>query len=227
MTEVPGVREELGQAAEWLREQVRALTLELTGDPDVDVPAPWFAIRSRDDPRQYGYDLYVHAPLPPGGDPAAQAEATLVAAGWNVRVSAERPGAPTNIFASQNDFGMMLLIADALTLSARTPTTAPPEPGSADCPRCGLPLREFRLSKRYDLWWTCDSCRWLGRQLHEGDPFLPMHRLSGDEADCVFCGEDQTNAASDPWHDDGQPLDWVVCLSCGRSNQRRVTAPSD
>ncbi|MFD1932949.1 hypothetical protein [Nonomuraea sp. bgisy101] len=46
--------------------------------------------------------------------------------------------------------------------------------------------------------------------------------MEGDEADCFFCGEEQTNVASDVWEQDGELRDWVVCLACGTSNPRRV-----
>lgn len=61
-----------------------------------------------------------------------------------------------------------------------------------------------------------------------GEQLRPMRRLEGREADCLFCGEDQANVASDVWEQDGELLDWVVCLWCGTSNPRRVAhAPQD
>jgi hypothetical protein len=48
-----------------------------------------------------------------------------------------------------------------------------------------------------------------------------MRRLAGEEAGCVFCGEDEANIASVPQEEGGYQRDWLVCLSCGTSNARR------
>jgi hypothetical protein len=76
---------------------------------------------------------------------------------------------------------------------------------------------------RPELWWECPGCGWLGYQHRQGGHLVPMRRLEGTEADCVFCGEEQASVASDAWQqDDGEQRDWVVCLACGTSNPRRV-----
>jgi hypothetical protein len=49
-----------------------------------------------------------------------------------------------------------------------------------------------------------------------------MRPLDGDEADCIFCGEEQANVASKAWEQDGELRDWLVCLACGTSNPRRI-----
>ncbi|MBA9002480.1 hypothetical protein [Thermomonospora cellulosilytica] len=81
---------------------------------------------------------------------------------------------------------------------------------------------------RPELWWRCQRCGWLGCQNLPGERLSPMRRLDGDEAVCFFCGEDESNVASDPWEEDGELRDWVVCLTCGTSNTRRLgPAPRD
>jgi hypothetical protein len=104
-----------------------------------------------------------------------------------------------------------------------------------ECPRCERELTTLKVMfrrndwggrgprPRPELWWECSRCGWLGYQRRGGEQLVSMRCLEGTEADCVFCGEDQTNVASDVWEqDDGELRDWVVCLVCGTSNPRRV-----
>lgn len=75
---------------------------------------------------------------------------------------------------------------------------------------------------RPEPWWKCSQCGWLGCQNREGERLRPMRPLEGGEADCFFCGEEQSNVASEAWEQDGELRDWVVCLACGTSNPRRI-----
>lgn len=49
-----------------------------------------------------------------------------------------------------------------------------------------------------------------------------MRCLPDDEADCFFCGEEQSNVSSEAWEQDGELRAWLVCLTCGTSNQIRI-----
>jgi hypothetical protein len=107
----------------------------------------------------------------------------------------------------------------------------------AECPQCDealTPLRVFVRRNNWgggpprprpELWWECLQCDWLGYQRDQGEDLMPMRRLSGDEGDCVFCGEEESNVASAVWEQEGELRDWVVCLACGTSNPRRVQTP--
>ncbi|KJY19632.1 hypothetical protein [Streptomyces katrae] len=104
------------------------------------------------------------------------------------------------------------------------------------CPRCGqTPLTALRVeytrnrwggsgpTPRPEEWWECSGCGWVGYRDTGTGPLTPMRRPEGGEADCFFCGEEGGNVVSEPWRrEDGELRDWVVCLSCGTSNQRRV-----
>lgn len=105
------------------------------------------------------------------------------------------------------------------------------------CPRCGRELDGFRVAVRRngwgrrpgapphtrpENWWRCAGCGWLGCQNRGDGPIRPMRRLTGAESDCFFCGEEESNVASEPWDQDGERRDWIVCLVCGTSNQRRL-----
>ncbi|MFG2620961.1 hypothetical protein ACGFXC_25435 [Streptomyces sp. NPDC048507] len=106
------------------------------------------------------------------------------------------------------------------------------------CPRCGRELMAFEVLRRGSLWggggprprsgeswWECPGCDWLGVRRPPDGPLRPMRRLEGAEETCVFCGF-EGNVAGVPWRaEDGGWRDWIVCLSCGRSNQRRVGPP--
>ncbi|MEV6205724.1 hypothetical protein [Kitasatospora sp. NPDC051914] len=55
-----------------------------------------------------------------------------------------------------------------------------------------------------------------------------MRRLTGGEADCPFCGEQQSNVAGPVWRQpDGGLRSLVVCLDCGTSNARRIGRAED
>ncbi|MFD8143888.1 hypothetical protein [Streptomyces sp. NPDC059708] len=67
----------------------------------------------------------------------------------------------------------------------------------------------------------------MGYRDTEAGPLRTMRRPEGAEADCFFCGEEGGNVVSEPWRrEDGELRDWMVCLSCGTSNQRRVRPPA-
>ncbi|MFE2155760.1 hypothetical protein ACFXAO_37645 [Streptomyces lavendulae] len=107
-----------------------------------------------------------------------------------------------------------------------------------ECPRCGRRLAPFEVLRRRNLWggggprprsgeqwWNCPGCDWLGVRALPDGPLRPMRRLEGEEEVCVFCGS-EGNVAGVPWrHEDGGLRDWIVCLACGTSNQRRIGAP--
>ncbi|MFE5491083.1 hypothetical protein ACFQ8S_05410 [Streptomyces virginiae] len=108
-----------------------------------------------------------------------------------------------------------------------------------DCPRCGRTLTPFTVmlrrnrwggtgpAPRPEAWWECPGCGWLGCERRAGAPPAPMRRLEGEDADCAFCGEEESNVASEPHlREDGLLGDWMVCLACGTSNGRRLGPPS-
>ncbi|GAA0275463.1 hypothetical protein GCM10010302_11330 [Streptomyces polychromogenes] len=108
------------------------------------------------------------------------------------------------------------------------------------CPRCGrAPLTALRVAytrnrwggggprPRPEQWWECPACGWVGYRDTETAPLTTMRRPEGGEADCFFCGEEDGNVVSEPWRqEDGELRDWIVCLHCGTSNQRRVRPPA-
>ncbi|MFJ3878102.1 hypothetical protein ACIPW5_11640 [Streptomyces sp. NPDC090077] len=109
---------------------------------------------------------------------------------------------------------------------------------SPDCPRCGSALTALSVtyrrnrwggappSPRPEQWWRCTGCGWLGHRRGPDLPLHPMRLLEGDEGTCPFCGEEDSNAVGEPWETDtGELRDWLVCLSCGTSNPRRLGPP--
>ncbi|WP_052440850.1 hypothetical protein [Streptacidiphilus anmyonensis] len=95
----------------------------------------------------------------------------------------------------------------------------------SSCPRCGQELvRETTRSRRgTHEWRKCPDCAWMGRPDPKGAPILhPFHRPTGEEADCVFCGEEECNRASESFVWDGRLCEWIVCTACGRENVRRI-----
>ncbi|WP_405980886.1 hypothetical protein [Streptomyces sp. NBC_00158] len=111
-------------------------------------------------------------------------------------------------------------------------------PDRPDCPRCGRTLTPLGVthrrnrwggappSPRPEQWWSCTGCDWLGFRRGPDLPLRPMRRLEGDEGTCVFCGEEDSNAAGETWRTEaGELRDWLVCLTCGTSNPRRLGPP--
>ncbi|GAA3390490.1 hypothetical protein [Cryptosporangium minutisporangium] len=97
------------------------------------------------------------------------------------------------------------------------------------CPECGEALIALTTTRRSgrELWWECGACGWLGVQYPEDQQLRRMRRLEGAESDCVFCGEDGTNAAScETYEYRGERADWLVCLYCGRSHTRLASPES-
>ncbi|MEV7603092.1 hypothetical protein AB0O91_37560 [Kitasatospora sp. NPDC089797] len=95
------------------------------------------------------------------------------------------------------------------------------------CPRCERPLvRQFTRSGAYGgtkEWWTCGGCGFLGRPDRRGGPVLhPFRYLTGEDGDCVFCGGEESNRASESFPWDGRWCEWIVCAACGRENVRRA-----
>ncbi|MFB4318757.1 hypothetical protein [Actinomadura sp. 21ATH] len=231
MTRIPGEREAMERNAEWLCEQIRAVITALTGDQDPRVPKPHRpGIASWDTPVRYGYRLHaqqVLGPPAPGADLVESTRLTLEPAGWNVRVHYDRPGRPTNISARLDEFSMVVSIPesrDRVDVTASTPASALHEAQPAvgpECPRCERELRAMNLGRRqiHNRWWTCSECGWVGTQDPDDDRLSRMRRLEGD---CPFCGEEDAWAASESWESQGELLDWVVCLGCGRGNTRRL-----
>ncbi|MCQ1576188.1 hypothetical protein [Streptomyces parvus] len=112
-----------------------------------------------------------------------------------------------------------------------TGTDGEPADELSACPACGNPPERIldgpRLRPPHQRWWECRACRWVG-VLHTHSGHLEtMRRLQGDEADCVFCGWEEENVVSEPFERDGERLDWLVCLACGRSNTRRLDGMAD
>ncbi|GAA2738814.1 hypothetical protein GCM10010439_74100 [Actinocorallia aurantiaca] len=101
------------------------------------------------------------------------------------------------------------------------------------CPECGRELAVLEVLLRRNLWggggprprpeqwWECTRCDWLGYRRRVDEELRPMRRLTGEEADCFFCG-DEGNASGRAWEQDGELRAWMVCLACGTSNQIRV-----
>ena len=98
------------------------------------------------------------------------------------------------------------------------------------CPRCGGELapklhryRTWSTLMATKEWLTCPDCDWTGRP-DRTDPALlhPFRRLTDEWADCVFCGWENCNLASETFVWDGQLCEWHVCLACGRENVRRI-----
>ncbi|MER7766907.1 hypothetical protein [Kitasatospora sp. NPDC096140] len=98
-------------------------------------------------------------------------------------------------------------------------------PGS--CPQCARDLvRETTRAGAYggtNEWWKCPGCGFLGRPDLGGRPILhPFRYPEGEEADCVFCGWEDCNRASEAFAWDGWLCEWIVCTTCGRENVRRI-----
>lgn len=105
-------------------------------------------------------------------------------------------------------------------------------PGGAlprSCPRCGQDLvQETTRSgsgpwRKTKEWWNCPGCGWLGRPDLGDRPILhPFRRLTGEYGECVFCGEEDCNRASEAFVYDDWLCEWIVCVACGRENTRRI-----
>ncbi|MGW4891800.1 hypothetical protein ACWEQL_05975 [Kitasatospora sp. NPDC004240] len=108
-----------------------------------------------------------------------------------------------------------------------------------DCPRCGGHLNTYEVLRRRnnwggypprprpELWWRCAPCGWLGLQHREDGELRTMRPLTGDDGDCPFCGEEESNVAGPPWPgEDGRPRELQVCLACGTGNVRYSHPPS-
>ncbi|MFJ3791374.1 hypothetical protein [Kitasatospora sp. NPDC090091] len=99
------------------------------------------------------------------------------------------------------------------------------------CPRCAQALvREVTRSGAYggtNEWWTCRGCGFLGRPDLRGRPVLhPFRYLTGEDGDCLFCGWEDCNRASEAFVRDGRLCEWIVCAACGRENVRRIERDS-
>ncbi|CAM5718109.1 hypothetical protein SHIRM173S_01613 [Streptomyces hirsutus] len=74
-------------------------------------------------------------------------------------------------------------------------------------------------------WWNCPGCGWLGRpDLGDRPTLHPFRRLTGEYGECVFCGEEDCNRASEAFVYDDWLCEWIVCVACGRENTRRIKA---
>ncbi len=96
-----------------------------------------------------------------------------------------------------------------------------------DCPRCGRELvrerNDFGPRRKPQEWRRCPGCGWLGRPDLGGRPVLhPFRRVTGEFADCLFCGGENSNLAGERFLDDGWLCAWLVCEACGRENVLRV-----
>ncbi|MEU3064834.1 hypothetical protein AB0P12_09155 [Streptomyces subrutilus] len=121
------------------------------------------------------------------------------------------------------------------------PAAEPRDGAPVDAPRCPRCARELAVLEVYstrnrwgggpprlrqEQWWQCPAGDWLGYRHADGDPLRPVRRLAGAEGDCFFCGDEECNVAGVPWQqEDGSWRDWLVCLSCGTSNPRRLRFP--
>ncbi|PCG86821.1 hypothetical protein CIB93_06250 [Streptomyces sp. WZ.A104] len=105
------------------------------------------------------------------------------------------------------------------------PDPTPTDSARPACPACGnrpAHARPANRRRRYELWWECAACPWVGVRSADGGPLRTMRRLRDDWADCMFCGEEEANVVGEPFERDGERLDWLVCLACGRGNTRRL-----
>ncbi|WP_144584858.1 toxin-antitoxin system YwqK family antitoxin [Amycolatopsis rhizosphaerae] len=107
---------------------------------------------------------------------------------------------------------------------------ARPDALPRSCPQCGQDLvQEITRYAAYgghegtDEWWRCPGCGFLGRPDLGGRSILhPFVRPTGEDGDCVFCGGEECNRASETFVRDGWLCGWIVCVACGRENVRRI-----
>ncbi|MCX4538072.1 hypothetical protein OHA79_47605 (plasmid) [Streptomyces sp. NBC_00841] len=84
-------------------------------------------------------------------------------------------------------------------------------------------ISDYGWRRKPNEWRRCPGCGWLGRPDLGGRPILhPFRRLTGEFADCVFCGWEDSNLASESFVDNGWLCEWIVCQACGRENVRRI-----